>query len=117
MKNFLLAVALLSIGTAGTAVAAGSDNLSLTAKAAKVKQIITEYCHENSEDNSDKSGLYEDLKLNPEQFTKKMCECQGRKFENHVRKGLEVPLDVSGFTSLYNKYVTECFVAVRHRKH
>ena len=91
MKNFLLAVVLLSIGTA---VAADSDNLSLTAKAAKVKQMIA---------------------LAP--FAKKVCECQGRKFENRVRKGLGVGRDESDFASLYKKSREECIDAVQHRKH
>jgi len=116
MKNFLLAVALLSIGTAGTAVAAGSDNLSLTAKAAKAKQTITEFCYKNIDDGAAKEGLDEDQrqKLASRPLIKKLCECQGRKFENHVRKGLEMPLDVSGFASLYDKYAKECTDVVLH---
>ncbi|SFG87901.1 Uncharacterised protein [Neisseria elongata] len=116
MKNFLLAVVLLSIGTA---VAADSDNLSLTAKAAKVKQMIIELCHRDVEDGTAKMGLDEDLKqkLALAPFAKKVCECQGRKFENRVRKGLGVGRDESDFASLYKKSREECIDAVQHRKH
>lgn len=109
MKNFLLAVALLSIGTA---VAADYSNLSLTEKAAILKQKVIEVCHKEMNDAVAKMDLNEDqrqkLGLEP---TKKMCECTGRKLENRVRKGLEVDPD------LYYKYKEECGDAVLHRKH
>ena len=90
MKNFLLAVVLLSIGTA---VAADSDNLSLTAKAAKVKQMIIELCHRDVEDGTAKMGLDEDLK----------------------QKLALAPF--ADFASLYKKSREECIDAVQHRKH
>ncbi|WP_239995255.1 helix-turn-helix domain-containing protein [Neisseria lactamica] len=63
MKNFLLAVALLSIGTAA---AAGADNLSLTAKAkaAKARQMVTEACYKDIDDGAAKEGLDEDQRQN-----------------------------------------------------
>lgn len=91
MKNFLLAVALLSIGTAA---AAGADNLSLTtkAKAAKARQMLTEACYKDLDDGAVEKGLNEDLrrKLASAPFIKEFCECQGRKLEDRLLKGLVV---------------------------
>ena len=73
MKNFLLAVALLPIGTA---VAADYSNLSLTERAAILKQKIIEVCHKEIDDGAAKMGVDEDLKqkLGLEPLTKKVCE-------------------------------------------
>ena len=108
MKNFLLAVALLSIGTAA---AAGADNLSLTAKAkaAKARQMVTEACYKDIDDGAAKEGLDEDQrqKLAPTPLIKKLCECQGRELENRLLKGLVIGSDTD-FMSLYQKDRKEC---------
>ncbi|WP_308029283.1 hypothetical protein [Neisseria lactamica] len=89
MKNFLLAVALLSIGTAA---AASADNLSLTAKAAKARQMLTEACYKDLDDGAVEKGLSKDLRreLASAPFIKEFCECQGRKLEDRLLKGLVV---------------------------
>ncbi|ARB04011.1 hypothetical protein [Neisseria lactamica] len=114
MKNFLLAVALLSIGTAA---AAGADNLSLTAKAkaAKARQMVTEACYKDIDDGAAKEGLDEDQrqKLASTPLIKKLCECQGRKLENRLLKGLVIGPDTD-FMSLYQKDRKECADAVLH---
>lgn len=112
MKNFLLAVALLSIGTA---VAAGSDNLSLTAKAAKARQMATEACYKDLDDGAAKEGLDEDgrQELASTPLIKNLCECQGRKFENRLLKGWVIG-SATDFISLYQKDRKECVDAVLH---
>lgn len=107
MKNFLLAVALLSIGTA---VAAGSDDLTNQA-AENLNQIMRGQCL------TDLNTGIEKQKGSPLSASEvlsigEICECTGKKYESLVKRiGLNkwaTMIDSPSYAPLYGKFVKKC---------
>lgn len=108
MKNFLLAVALLSIGTA---VAAGSDGLTKRAAELQipggVNQMMKEKCFTEFNTRVEEQ---QGSRLSTSQLLKlgELCECTGKKYESLIKRiGVKkfVTMDVE---PLYGKFLREC---------
>lgn len=109
MKNFLLAVALLSIGTA---VAAGSNNqisrnrsAEVTKEAKAAKNFTTNWCSVAYKQAFEEQG--EPFTPGLEKLVKELCECKGKKVENYVKRTGSLPAESADV-----KFEKECKAAM-----
>ncbi|WP_308185159.1 hypothetical protein [Neisseria polysaccharea] len=111
MKNFLLAVALLSIGTAGTAVAAGSDNLTKRAAElqipGQINQMMKKRCFTGL------STSIEEQRERPLSASEvlsigEICECTGKKSESLIKRIGVKKFATMDVDLLYGGFLAEC---------
>ncbi len=117
MKNFLLAVALLSIGTA---VAGPNDRFTYTKKqiqhlAKEGKQLVTEKCIADLQETAIATNNL-DAYLTSDRYRrgKEVCECTGKKYENYINRNGPLT-DISTAQSVMDRHAAECIAAEKRK--